>query len=266
MRNKFLVGGIIAVLVILFFGARSAIHIANGFTLNKSIAIEDEKLINDSYEKINISSENAKVQLVPTTSEETKVEYGGMKKSKVKFDVKVKGDTLSIRLNEKGWNFIRFSRKELTLIVHLPEKTYQEIEAQTVNGIIQAEHLQANKILLATNNGLVKLENSAGNQVEVHTDNGQISLNDVKADITAQTKNGRIIYNANEINHQVSLNTNNGSIAVKLSEKPANAKIDAQTDNGFVKIFESRDKSVIFGEGEHLLKLRTNNGKISVEE
>lgn len=266
MRNKVLVGGIIGALLLLFFGTRSIVNKVNGTTFNELITIEEEVKIDKPYEKINLSTTNAKVEFIPTQAETTTVSYGGKKKSRVNFEAKVKGDTLSVRLKEKRFNFFSFSMKGMVLKVYVPERAYQEIKAETDNGIIEASHLLADTIELKTDNGLVKLENSEGEFVKLNTDNGQISIRDVHGNVAAETDNGRIIYKADELNHDVDLRTDNGAIHVELSKKPGNARIEASTDNGVVTIFGTKERSATFGDGKYLMKLRTDNGKIQVSE
>lgn len=266
MRKKVLVASIIGVVVLLFLGTRNVINQVIGFTVTETVAIEDEIIIDKAYEKIDLRTTNAKVEFIPTEAKETTITYGGKKKSNVNFKANVKGDTLSIQLKEKWYYFPGFSMKGMLLRVYLPEKTYKEIKAVTDNGLIEASDLQAKLIELKTDNGLVKLNNSEADDVKLQTDNGQITMDDVSANIVARTDNGRIIFKADTITHDVDLRTDNGVIEVKLSDQPTNAKIIADTDNGPVTIFGTKDRTVTFGEGKYLMKLQTDNGKIVVEE
>lgn len=266
MRKKVLVASIIGVVVILFFGTRNVVNQVIGFKDNRSVVIEDEITINKAYEKIDLRTTNAKVEFIPTEAKETTITYGGKKKWSVHFKAKVKGDTLSIQLREKWFSFFDFSMKGMVLTVHVPERTYEEIKAVTDNGLIEASHLQAKVIDFKTDNGLVKLKNSEGDVVKLQTDNGQITMDDVSANIVARTDNGRITFEANTITHDVDLRTDNGAIFVKVSDKPTNSLINADTDNGMVTIFGTKERTATFGEGKYLMKLQTDNGKIVVEE
>ncbi|AOV08660.1 DUF4097 family beta strand repeat-containing protein [Sporosarcina ureilytica] len=266
MRNKVLVVGIIVGLLFLFFGTRYVVNQVSGFTFNQPVVIEEEMIIKEPYEKIDLLTTNAKVELVPTQAEETTITYGGKKKFGVHFKANVKGDTLSIQLKEKWFNFLNFSMRGMVLTVHVPERTYEEIKVVTDNGLIEASHLHAKMIELETDNGLVKLGNSEGDVVKLQADNGQISISDVSANIVARTDNGRITFEADTITHDVDLRTDNGAIYVKLSDKPTNARINAETDNGMVTIFGTKERTVTFGEGKYLMKLQTDNGRIVVEE
>ncbi|MDS9472530.1 DUF4097 family beta strand repeat-containing protein [Sporosarcina pasteurii] len=266
MRNKVVVIGIIGLLVLLFLGTRHVINQVNGFSFNQSVNIEDEIIINQPYEKIDLLTTNAKVELIPTKAEETTITYGGKKKFGVHFKASVKGDTLSIQLKEKWFNVLSFSMKGLVLTVHVPERTYEEIKVVTDNGLIEASHLQAKLIELETDNGFVKLGNSEGDVVKLQTDNGQISIRDVSANVVARTDNGRITYEADTLTHDVDIRTDNGAIYVKLGEEPANARIKADTDNGIVTIFGAKERTATFGEGKNLMKLQTDNGRIVVEK
>lgn len=266
MRNKVLVVGIIVVFILLFFGIRNIVNQVSGFIFNESVVIEDEVTINKSYEKIDLLTTNAKVELIPTDAEETTITYGGKKKSNVRFKANVKGDTLAIELKEKWFYFWGFSMKGMVVTVHVPEKRYEAIKVVSDNGLIEASHLQAKLIELATDNGLVRLNDSEASNVKLQTDNGQISIRDVLGNVDAQTDNGRITFEAETFTHDVDLRTDNGAIYVKLSDKPTDASINADTDNGSVTIFGTKVRSVTFGEGKNLIKLQTDNGRITVEE
>lgn len=257
---------VIASIALLFFGIRYVMNKVAQFSLYQTVAIEDEIVIDQQYEKIDLKSTNAKVEFVPTQAAETTVSYGGKKKSKVNFKAKIKGDTLFIQLKEKRFNFFNFSMKGLNLTVHVPEKAYREIKAEIDNGILEATNLQADVIDLKAENGLVKLKDSKGENVNVKMDNGQITLSEVNADIVARTDNGRIVMEIAELNHHVDLNADNGAIFVKLFTKPTNAKIEAKTDNGSINILGTKDRLATFGEGKYLMKLQTDNGRIVVEE
>lgn len=265
-RTKIWIVVVIASLALLFVGIRYVMNKVTQFSLHQTVAIEDEIVINQQYEKIDLITTNAKVEFIPTQATETTVSYGGKKKSKVKFKAKIEGDTLLIDLKEKRFNFFNFSTKGLNLTVHVPEKAYREIKAKMDNGILEAANLQADIIDLEAENGLVKLKDSEGENVKVKMDNGQISLSKVNADIVAQTDNGRIVTEIADLNHQVDLSADNGTIFVKLLTKPTNAKIEAQTDNGSINILGTKDRVTTFGDGQYLMKLQTDNGRIVVEE
>lgn len=256
---------VLALFALLFFTTWYLFNKVLRLSLYETVAIEEEVAIDQSYEKIDLKTSNAKVEFIPTKAEETTVSYGGKKKWKMDFNVKVKEDTLTIQLKEKWFNFIDFSMKGLVLKVYVPEVVYREIKAKTDNGIIHASNLQANYIKLETDNGLIKLNNSEGEKVDIQTDNGQITVNEVNADINARTDNGRILFEATELNHHVNLKTDNGAIHVKLSTEPSNAKIEVELDNGSVNVFGTKERVTTFGEGKYLMRLETDNGRIHVE-
>lgn len=261
-RNKFFV--IIVVLLIAVGGIGYAVNSLKSFTSK-----EKEIVINDqSFSNIDILTSNATVQIVPTTDEVTTVSYSGKKKRKVKFDfqAKVKGDNLSVVLKEKRRGFMNFgaSSRGIELIVSVPEKEYNKIQVETDNGRIKMEALQGKEFILATDNGRIELKNIDAVKLSANTDNGDISFVDVEGEITAGTDNGHITMKALQLDQTIELKTDNGRIEIQVAEEPTNAVINAKTDNGRIEIFGNRNEHTTFGKGEHVIKLTTDNGRITV--
>jgi DUF4097 and DUF4098 domain-containing protein YvlB len=229
----------------------------------------NKKVIEDlSFTNIAVLTENAAVVIVPTKDSVATVEYSGKTKKNKRFifEADVKGDTLSVQFKEKRKWFIHFgfSSLDLTLKVHLPEKQYDRLLVETDNGRIIAEQLQAKDITLETDNGRIELKHVDAKAVNVKSDNGRIVLEDVTGQMKAKTDNGQISVITNDLDQSIDLETDNGRIEIQTEKEPTNAIIDAKTDNGRVEIFGQENKHVTFGNGENLIKLRTDNGRITV--
>ena len=65
---------------------------------------------------------------------------------------------------------------------------------------------------------------------------------------------------------KLSLIAYNGKIEIKTDKKPTNAILDLKTDNGKVTVFGEENWDTVIGKGEHLIKLISKNGKISITE
>ncbi len=229
----------------------------------------NRKVIDDlSFTTITVLADNAAVEIVPTTDSVATVEYSGKTKKNKKFifEAVVKGDTLAVQFKEKRKGFIQFgiSSLDLTLTLHLPEKQYERLQVETDNGRIIAEQLQAKNIHMETDNGRIELKHVDAEAVNVKSDNGKIILENVTGQMKAKTDNGRISVVTNNLDQSIDLETDNGRIEIQTEKEPTNAIIDAKTDNGRVEIFGQENKHVTFGKGENLIKLRTDNGRITV--
>ena len=230
---------------------------------NKKVVIEDP-----SFSNIELSTNNTAVEFVSTTNSEATVEYTGeaRKNSKITFSADVKGDTLNVQFKEKRKFFFSFgfNFNELKIIVSLPEKQFKRIQAESDNGRIIVKDIEAENIIVETKNGQIQLVNVKSKTVETNTDNGKIILENVEGEIKGNTDNGRISLSAKSLNYPIELTTDNGSIELVLESEPTNATIEAKTDNGKITIFGVEDTFASYGKGKHLIKLRTDNGRITV--
>lgn len=229
----------------------------------------DKKVIEDgTFKNIEVVSDNALVQIVPTKNSTTTVEYTGEKKKNKKytFNVDVKGDTLFIQLKEKRRGFFNFdfSFSSMSLTIQVPENQYNMIKAVNNNGKIQVENMNVGELVLETDNGNIELKDIEASSVDVKSDNGKIILEHVEGAINGETDNGTISFVTNNLDRSIELKTDNGRIEIQTDNEPTNAFIDAKTDLGKIDIFGSENKNVTFGAGEHLIKLKTDNGRITV--
>lgn len=241
------------------------------FTVNNVFDNTNTKqVIEDaSFSNIEVLTNNASVEIVPSKSSDATVEYSGAsKKAKFTFDVNVKRDTLTIELKEKR-RFIfwfGFHHKDLKLTVSLPEEQYDRIEVESDNGRIMAENIQVNTMDLETDNGQIHLRNTQTETVHVDTDNGKVILEDVTGEINGSSDNGRITMTTKTLDQPIDLETDNGSIEIVTQSEPTNATVETKTDNGKVSIFGAGNNRAIYGEGKYLIRLQTDNGGITVSK
>ncbi len=246
-----------------------AFGVAIAFVLKSGLFFEDnarKKVIeNPSFSKIDVSTSNAVIEVIPTKNKEAVAAYSG-KKGNYRFDIKEKGDTLVVELKKKGWNFFNFnfSRQPLRLTVEIPEKQYASIQAKSDNGRIQAERLQADELVFQTDNGRIELKQLEASKIYVKSDNGRIELQQVQGDIIGKTDNGRITVLTDHLDQSIDLSSDNGRIEIQTLKEPTNATIDVDTDNGRISIFGKENKQLTFGKGEHTIKLRSDNGRITI--
>ena len=252
-------------LVLLIIGGISLV-----ITLGDSTGNNARKIVVDdsSFTNIEITAGNAAVEIVPTNDSATTVEYIGetKKKSKYVFKADINGDTLSIQFKEKRRSFFSFGffNNDLKLLVEVPQKQYNKIQAESDNGRINVENIQAEEIVLETDNGTIELINVETSTTDVETDNGKILLESVEGKIQGQTDNGRIILVTDDLDRSIELTTDNGRIEIQSEKEPTNATIDVKTDNGRIDVFGYDNKHTKFGKGENLIILRTDNGGVTV--
>ena len=226
--------------------------------------------IADTYENVEVVSDNASITVLPTTNSNTKVEYTGntKQKKKYKFSAKVKGDTLYVELLEKRWNTFQFgiNSGSTKLTIYLPEKVYDDINVSTSNGSIKANDIQGDQLIFESNNGSVLLEDIVGKNVHAETDNGKVALKNIAGTIVADSDNGAISLDTKNLDQHINLSTDNGAIEIKTENEPTNATIQAKNDLGGIDLFGSSDSSITYGKGKYLIELNTDLGRISVRK
>jgi len=260
-RNKVI---LIVALVLLVAGGIT-------FMLNNVIVFgqnDSKKVIeNPTFSNIEVETNNAEVEIVSTNGSEATVEYTGAgKRTKVNFDVNVKRDTLSVKLEEKRRFFFSFgfNSKGLKLTVNLPEEQYESLQVETDNGHISTEDIKVDELSLETDNGQIHVKNVETGLAEVESDNGKVIFDHVEGEIKGTLNNGRITVLTDNLEWPMDLTTDNGSIEIKTESQPKNVTIDAETDNGRITIFGDKVDRATYGKGKHVIKLRTDNGSITV--
>ena len=265
---------------------------------NEVITIE-----NDRFTTIDINVQHGALFVRPSDNTITTVELIGSNE-KLQLTAEVVGDTLFVRLkNLRHWLFMfNFNMKAVTLNVFIPTKLYQSIAMKTDNGRISAEKLLGKKIDANTDNGKIQLREIAATTLTAETDNGRIEIDKVQADllrtktdngriemrhvdadsiavesdngrielehvsgsIVGSTDNGRITLQTDSLDRNIDLQTDNGSIVIQSSIEPKNVSIHAKTGHGKVDIFGDRNSRTVIGAGEHTIRLKSDNGRITV--
>ncbi|WP_164670109.1 DUF4097 family beta strand repeat-containing protein [Virgibacillus doumboii] len=240
-------------------------------TTSKPVTVSEERVIDDDITDIEISADNQKVELISANEDKPRVELSGRSTEDVKnqLSVNVDGNTLSINLVEKRlqfFDFFNFIGTSLTLEVHLPEKVYESLQVDIDNGEFQAEQLKIREVKAGVSNGLIEMKNITAAMVSTEADNGQISLENVEGKIYGKVNNGKIYLGTKTLDRPITLESNNGKIKIETEKEPTNTTFDIEIDNGKATVFGSSNWNTVVGDGENLIKLKTNNGHISVEK
>lgn len=233
--------------------------------------LTDTELIeNDHVTKIEVETENAKIEVLPTDEENIKVEFTAPSSEHDKYKLKLEevGDTLSIKLKEKRIQFLYFDISlDFTgpvLKLYLPQKQYEELSIDGINGRIDVEQIEVAYADIETINGKIKLKELVTAETEVSSENGGIELNHVEGNISSEVTNGSTHLVTDNLDRSIDLESVNGKITIQSSKEPTNATIEASVINGKVNIFGDNARVKSFGNGEHKIELESVNGSISV--
>lgn len=236
-------------------------------TENKSgnWSIQEETINSEEVMNIKVETDNLEIVILPTKEESIKLELEA-DHSQYDLITSIEGATLSIQANHKRiklFNFDLFSFGS-ALTIHVPEKAYDSLQVENDNGRITLANLEVNNINAATDNGRIELNNIISSMTVVKTSNGKIILDQVAGEVNGTTSNGSITFTTEHLDQRVDLKTNNGKIDLHTENEPTNVTFDVRVDNGTVRIFGESNWDTVIGKGDHLIKLETNNGKITV--
>ncbi|WP_068677566.1 DUF4097 family beta strand repeat-containing protein [Oceanobacillus sp. Castelsardo] len=257
----------VAIIAIVLIGVL-VVSITQFFTRNGTASEKIE--ISQDFVGVNVKASNARVEIFPTEGKSAKITVSGKNKNS-KLEAKVKNDTLMVELKDKrffSWFQIDWFNafKPSTLTLHLPQNMYEMIQVKTDNGQVKLEDLKANDMYVETDNGEIDLANLESSYLSAETDNGAIHLNKVAGEISGKTDNGKIIIETASLDEMIDLETDNGAIEVYTEKDPTNTTFHINTDNGKISVFGNSHYDTVIGDGENLVKLKTDNGRITVEK
>lgn len=230
-------------------------------------------LSNADFANLAIKADNAKINIITTNDvSATKVEFTGYesKGENVAFDAAVNGDTLNVTLKKKQIKFFNFNFfdsltwKSANINVYVPEKLYDKLHINLINGDINIDQLAVQNAEVEAVNGNINLKNVEASHTSASLHNGDISLENIQGDITGDIINGKIFVEADHLDRNINLKTTNGQINIKTEKEPTNAAFDISVVNGSVDVLGDSNRNAIFGNGEYKIALSTVNGKIAV--
>jgi DUF4097 and DUF4098 domain-containing protein YvlB len=252
--------------VLILIGVVGSIFTMN--SISKAEAeIEKVRINNETYKQIDISTNNARVEISPAKDQNTTVEFSGSEEYNLHADVQ--GDTLTVDVEERrGFKLLSFdfSISSPSLKVYLPEKMYDTVKVESDNGRISASNLQSKDISVETNNGRIEFGNIKSSRTMVETDNGRIHLENIEGAISGRTNNGRISLITKDLDRPIDLQSDNGRIEIQTEKEPTNAILDIKTDNGKITVFGDSNWDTVIGNGDYEIKLTTNNGGITIDK
>ncbi|MGY0693418.1 DUF4097 family beta strand repeat-containing protein [Virgibacillus sp. FSP13] len=253
-------------------------------SINKSEDVTEEKVIDGDFKQIKIITDEAKVEVLPTSDTEARVELSG-KSSNYRLASGVEESTLKVDVGykqKKLFNF-DFTSSLLSLKVYVPKKVYDSIQIESDNERVKVDRLQAKQIHAKTDNGSIKLNDLESSKVTAEADNGTIDLNSVVADtvmtevdngkiildqvdgkLSGKTNNGSISLITQNLDRPIDFETDNGKVKIQTEKEPTNVILDVKLDNGKADILGKTNWDTVIGDGKHLIKLTAKNGTITV--
>ncbi|HSI67234.1 MAG TPA: DUF4097 family beta strand repeat-containing protein [Planococcus sp. (in: firmicutes)] len=242
----------------------------------------DEQTFEEEVEEMQISTQNSRVDFLPSTDGTSRVVLTG-NSDDFTLTADLSDGRLEIEIEDRSRFFNFDFSRSYSLQVYVPENGLASLSADSDNGAIQAVNIQADELALEADNGRIELQNVESERVHVQTDNGRIELTGMDAEIIARSSNGRITFTdvsgslqAQASNGRIELTTatldfpvdfetNNGRIEIRTDSEPTNARIQARVDNGNIDVYGQESEEVLFGDGDALIRLTSNNGSIVVQ-
>src|SRR5690625_177560 len=246
--------------------------------------VKEDTIAGGSIEQLDIHTNNTKIEVLPTNDTDITAELS-TKSKKYELITEVNDDTYFVQVKDKRRNFISldFFSFGTGLTVYVPEKIYNSLQVVSDNGLISVGQIQANDLHVKADNGKIELKDiestvmtgKASNwsitmkdinssTVDVNKSNGKIRLDHVDGDVYGKTNNGEIEFITENLDRSIELETDNGKIDIQTKQEPTNVTFDVRVDNGKISILGSSNWDTIIGNGENLIKLKTNNGSINV--
>ncbi|MBT2582856.1 DUF4097 family beta strand repeat-containing protein [Planococcus sp. ISL-109] len=242
----------------------------------------EEQTFDEEIEDMEITVKNSRVDVLPSNDGTFRIVLLG-NNDDFTLNTDLSGTRLIIEVEERSrFSLFGFNHSS-TLQVYVPANGLDSLSVDSTNGAIKATDIQAAELSLEANNGRIDLKAVESERVNAETANGRIELTSIEADMTVRASNGRIILTdvsgeiearanngridltVDTLDFPVDLQTNNGHIEIHTENEPANARIQARVDNGSINVYGLENEQSTFGDGDVLIQLVSNNGRIIVE-
>ncbi|MBU9673768.1 DUF4097 domain-containing protein [Planococcus sp. CP5-4] len=242
----------------------------------------EEQSFDEEIGAVEVTVENSRVVIMPSADETIRVVMSG-NDDNFTLNTEIEGGRLAIEVEDRSPFFNFDFNRSYTLQVYLPVSGLDSLSADSNNGSIEVNGITTAEAVLEADNGRITLEAVDSESVDVETNNGRVELKDMEADISVRSSNGRILFSdvsgdleaqANNgrieletemLDFPVDFDTDNGQIEIRTSTEPSNARIEARVDNGNIDVYGRENEETVFGNGEVLIQLASNNGSITVE-
>lgn len=256
------------------------------------------------FSNIEVNASDGEISVSSTNETKPKVEVIGYNLEE-NFSLNITNGTLHVNYKDKSKKFfsLGFDTRNVKIHLFVPENEYDVVKAEADDGKVNTDGLHASELTLHADNGLLEVKESNAKKMEVTSDNGEIrvdgvtgetvklradngriifshadiesseistsngkiELTEIAGTISAKANNGKIHFTTTTLASPLEFVTDNGKIHIETSEKPTNAEIHAQVDNGSITLFGEKTSHGTYGAGENKINLRADNGKIIVD-
>ena len=178
MKKGTIVAIVVAIVLIIVGGILLAMGLSfAGSVTPESTLTQQEVLIQESFENIQIDTQDCDVTFVP---------YNGtadahvviLERENTHHDVWVEDNTLKIKMAERDWtDYIGIYRESMEITVYLPQKQYTSVWVTTDTGEIRTPApFSAQEILLRSSTGDIYCDSAAGKLLDCMTSTGDIQV------------------------------------------------------------------------------------------
>ncbi len=248
----------------------------------ESLGVLEERNYDETIDAVEVQLENAQLDIRPSEDDTTHFVLSG-NSDNYKMNTEVTSGLLTIEVEDRSPLFHFDFNRSFVVELFVPASGLSSLTANSDNGRIAVNGIQADELWLSTNNGRIVLDAVDSEIIEAETDNGRIEITGTQADINARSSNGRLVFSevageltartnngrieltAETLDFPIDFETDNGRIEIHTETEPANALIEARVDNGSIDIYGHDNEATEFGRGDALIRLLSNNGRITVE-
>ncbi|MFP3322435.1 DUF4097 family beta strand repeat-containing protein [Planococcus sp. SIMBA_160] len=249
---------------------------------SENMEVLEERSYEETIEKVEIRLENARLEIRPSPDETTRLVLSG-NDDDFQMNAEAVGGSLAIEIKDRSPFFNFDFNRSYSVQIFVPAGGLSSLAANSDNGRIDVNGITVDQLMLRTNNGRIALDAVDSETIDAETDNGRIEMNNIEAAISARSSNGRLLFSdvsgelearANNgrieletemLEFPVAFDTDNGRIEIRTDTEPVNARIEVRTGNGSIDIYGRDNEETVFGSGEALIRLASNNGSITVE-
>ena len=155
-------------------------------------------------------------------------------------------------------------RVYVDLTLTLPERTYDYLSINTLNGKVAVNELDVKDVYAKSTNGSISFEQLTGTMLEAKASNGSVSVTESRLkDLLASSVNGSIMYEGDL--ESGDLSTTNGEVKVTIRNS-AIKRLNAATVNGNVKLAIPKNVTLEGQAKSTFGKIRSRLSGVEVEE
>jgi hypothetical protein len=189
-----------------------------------------EMLVSAGYNELDISCINGELRLKG---------YNGDKIT-AKLSYKPRRSGAAIELKKLGGryylNYEQDDFEQVSIDAYVPERSFQVIKLENLNGLMDISSLAANEITLSNSNGNTKLAALGAEKLVTESSNGHFTLSNIAAD-TAEIENVNGLLEAEELDvAKLSLTNFNGPLSLWVSSFARYNQYDWAVETGNAKM------------------------------